>query len=1048
MLERGAHPGEVPKMPTSPVYRVMRALLLLPLLIACQKHTAAPVEERANPVTTNGEDAGGGAVAAAWTFSDKPTSDQPVKIAMAAPIGLTASDGTGLSIVSVKAEAVIDAPLAFTELHLVFDNPRAQQIEGHFRITLPERASISRFAMLTNGQWQEGEVVERQAARRAYEDFLHRRQDPALLEQQAGNEFSARIFPIPPRGQKEVIIAYSEELLADPYRIALAGLPQVGAIDIRVHEGGKVARELHEKAFTPDKDFEVDGNKGTGVALRRENLVVARVTPVAEVEKDATDSLFVLIDTSASRTLGKAADLALAKDLVRRLGEAPVAIWAYDQTTQLIDEGKASGIDWKKLEERRSLGASNLEQALAAVAKHGKKYRRGLVISDGVVTAGTTGLADAVKATGAQRLDAIAVGGIRDRDALQRLTFGGGLVVDGALPTATIATKLNHKTRSGIKVDIPGADWVWPETLDNIQPGDQVLVYADLGESKPFAMSLGGKPVGAGTMRDAQKPLLERAWVGARIKKLLDQAERGTDKDMRAALNKQVIELSTKHRVLSPLTALLVLETERDYARFNIDRKALAGILAVENGGVVVKGRNDAVVVKNTTRTVEKPKLPDTNQMPKGEAPGRADDSRRRSADREDRMEAVASKASAAAPADEMDVTAEKKADMGGGAASERLSAAPSSRDMARGAPPPPPPPPAAPSASRPAPVARPEPMPETEAAPRQQIAEERERRAPAAVAEKSEQVNPYTGQFRTIMNALRHKDQDAALTQANAWWETSPGDVMALVALGEALEANKQTEEAGRAYGSLIDLFPARADLRRFAGERLERLKDDAANALAADSYAKAVEQRPDHPQSHRLLAYALLKLGQPEKAFEVLEKGAAQRYPEGRFAGVDQILAEDLGIAAQVWIKAQPERKDEIYKRLAKAGGRRETSPSLRFVLSWETDANDVDFHIYDSQGGHAFYSSQELPSGGELYEDVTTGYGPECFTIRGKPKAAPYKLQAHYYSRGPMGYGMGALQIVQHDGQGNLKFDDRPFVVMQDHAFLELGTVSKSL
>jgi hypothetical protein len=178
------------------------------------------------------------------------------------------------------------------------------------------------------------------------------------------------------------------------------------------------------------------------------------------------------------------------------------------------------------------------------------------------------------------------------------------------------------------------------------------------------------------------------------------------------------------------------------------------------------------------------------------------------------------------------------------------------------------------------------------------------------------------------------------------------------------------------------------------------------------------------------------------------VLEKGAAQRYPDGRFAGVDQILAEDLGIAAQAWIKNAPDRKEEIYKRLAKAGGRRETAPSLRFVLSWETDANDVDFHIFDNQGGHAFYSAQELPSGGELYEDVTTGYGPECFTIRGKAKAAPYKLQAHYYSRGPMGYGMGALQIVQHDGQGNLKFDDRPFVVMQDHAFLELGTVGKSL
>ncbi len=185
--------------------------------------------------------------ASTWTFVDDEKPSQAVKIAAGgAPIQLTASDGSGLGIVSVTADAVIDAPLALTQLRLVFDNPRAQQIEGQFRITLPERASISRFAMLTNGQWQEGEVVERQAARRAYEDFLHRRQDPALLEQQAGNEFSARIFPIPPHAHKEIIIAYSEELLGNDYRIGLKGLPEVQAIDIRVNEGAKVSEPACE----------------------------------------------------------------------------------------------------------------------------------------------------------------------------------------------------------------------------------------------------------------------------------------------------------------------------------------------------------------------------------------------------------------------------------------------------------------------------------------------------------------------------------------------------------------------------------------------------------------------------------------------------------------------------------------------------------------------------------------------------------------------------------------------------------------------------------
>ena len=216
----------------------------------------------------------------------------------------------------------------------------------------------------------------------------------------------------------------------------------------------------------------------------------------------------------------------------------------------------------------------------------------------------------------------------------------------------------------------------------------------------------------------------------------------------------------------------------------------------------------------------------------------------------------------------------------------------------------------------------------------------------------------------------------------------------------------------------------------------------------LAADTYGKAAEQRPDHPASHRLFAFTLLKAGEHEKAFEAMKKGATRSYPAGRFAGADRILKEDLGLIASVWAAAAPARKSEIMTRLHAAGGTEENAPSLRFVLVWETDANDVDFHIHDGKGGHAYYANRQLASGGELYADVTTGYGPECFTIRGarEKRAYPYTLQAHYYSRGPMGYGMGKLEVLEHDGKGHVSFDERPFVVMVDRAYVDLGSVDK--
>lgn len=303
----------------------------------------------------------------------------------------------------------------------------------------------------------------------------------------------------------------------------------------------------------------------------------------------------------------------------------------------------------------------------------------------------------------------------------------------------------------------------------------------------------------------------------------------------------------------------------------------------------------------------------------------------------------------------------------------------------------------------------------------------------------------PVSGELKGVLDLLQRRQLRDALAKAQAWHQRDAGDVLALVALGECWEALGNPTEAARAYGSIIDLFPGRADMRRFAGERLERVRGAAALALAVDTYRKAVEQRPDHPASHRLLGFALLKQGRPAEAFAALAVGRAQRYPDDRFRGVERILAEDLGLAAAVWTRYEPARGREIHERLARAGGIAEGAPSMRFILNWETDANDVDFHIHDSSGGHAYYASPVLPSGGSLYADVTTGYGPECFTIRNPAASAgPYHLQAHYYSRGPMGYGMGKLQVVEHDGRGHLRFEERPFVIMQDGAFVELGHV----
>ena len=1060
-------------------------------------------------------------------------------------LALTASDGTGLRLAAMTAQAVVDGSVAFTELRLTFDNPESRTLEGRFKIALPSGASLQRFAMKIGNMWQESEVVELTAAREAYEDALHRKQDPALLENAAGNEFSARVFPIPANARKELVISYVQELRQPSYVLPLRGLPEVGRLDAQVTVVGST-KQPPRMTLADDKpttDFIVDTASGSAdriTAIRSGELVVARVKPQAESSPDPLAATIVLVDTSASRGLGFEDELRSVALVVSRAAAAKgqLLVATFDQQVTPIFDGAATAFgeaDMAKVRSHGALGASNLQRALEWAGANAKKSgkKRVVLVTDGVATAGATdakGLTatvTALRSSGIERVDAIATGGIRDDAGLLKLVRNqlphDGVVVQSTDLPSAIARRLDESTRSGIAVQVEGASWSWPTKLDGVQAGDEISVYAEVPAAQPVRVALDGKPAVTIAPRATARPLVERVVAQAQVASMLER-ELLTHQDLKT----EITALAVRQRVLTPYTAMLVLETEADYARFHIDRRTPPVVLAIDDGKIIRMARSflgapaampievteppTSTVVTKQKDTKERPQRPRSAPPPpreaqanvplpkKAPAPAKTDGSARGDAF-----------GGSLADADPSSARPGSVGSVGGGKGAGSAARGPSPSRPVR-----PSPrseePAAVPAAAAPAPVAAAtRAAPPADAAPKAGVAhkprapsrndeeserravdllqraqaesslesqggsasaapprgepsrmepprrgtpprdrgdrgdlDERRRRAESRADEDRDRVPAYTGRFKDIMDQLAVKDVKGAFEAASGWRSEEPADVMALIALGETAEALGAPRLAARAYGSIVDLFPNRADLRRFAGERLERLGDEGALDLAIDTFEKARTDRPDHPASHRLLAMAYLRARQPQKAFEVLVAGLQRSYPSNRFRGVDRILREDLGLAAAMWIRMDPKREDEIRNLLRSSGGSDEDSPSIRFVLVWETDANDVDFHIYDGDGNHAFYSHKSLPTGGELYADVTTGYGPECFTVRGGKgdRAGPYKLQAHYYSRGPMGYGMGKLQVVEHDGRGNLSFQERPFVVMNDHAFVDLG------
>lgn len=102
--------------------------------------------------------------------------------------------------------------IAVTTLDMTYYNPNSRVMEGEFNFPLGEGQSVSRFALDINGTMREAVVVEKEKGRKTFEAIVRRGVDPGLLEMTAGNNFRMRVYPLPAKGTRRVILAFEQEL--------------------------------------------------------------------------------------------------------------------------------------------------------------------------------------------------------------------------------------------------------------------------------------------------------------------------------------------------------------------------------------------------------------------------------------------------------------------------------------------------------------------------------------------------------------------------------------------------------------------------------------------------------------------------------------------------------------------------------------------------------------------------------------------------------------------------------------------------------------------
>ena len=117
-----------------------------------------------------------------------------------------------MQLQELSMDILVMGQTAVTTMEMTFYNPNDRVMEGEFEFPLSNGQEVSRFALDIDGKLREGVVVDKALGRQAFEDIARRNVDPGLLEKTEGNNFRARVYPMPARGVRRILIAFEQEL--------------------------------------------------------------------------------------------------------------------------------------------------------------------------------------------------------------------------------------------------------------------------------------------------------------------------------------------------------------------------------------------------------------------------------------------------------------------------------------------------------------------------------------------------------------------------------------------------------------------------------------------------------------------------------------------------------------------------------------------------------------------------------------------------------------------------------------------------------------------
>ncbi|HEY7370669.1 MAG TPA: AgmX/PglI C-terminal domain-containing protein [Polyangia bacterium] len=427
------------------------------------------------------------------------------------------------------------------------------QSEALIRLPVPRGAAVTDAILWMNDKPMRGAFVERQRARDIYTSIVTRRRDPALVTWDSAGWITVSIFPL----EKDKARRFELEWIEPAAVVA-------GQIQYRVPVVAEQERLVGRAALKVDgRRMASNGRELVSIGPADPHKMFTRRAPgdpfqqVMMREADAVGAPHFVLVAETSQMMnsgGRERQRAILDALFDELpADAKLTILSADWDVSPIIEEATVSAAWNalaKLDAIPSAGALDLERALREAATTARKTGAGAVLFVGVGWDGFKG--DATSGPTAEL-----------RQAQVRLSVAGVGDSEVIAPLARAAADTG-----GEAIALRDLDASLPLVIDALRPRRAAVAASDDGEWHRLRTVTGeavwiGRALHAPANADpetidavAGSPLagdLASLWDRARLE--------WHDRDPGEALA----------RVLTPVTALLVLESDADYRRFGVD---------------------------------------------------------------------------------------------------------------------------------------------------------------------------------------------------------------------------------------------------------------------------------------------------------------------------------------------------------------------------------------------------------------------------------------------------------------------------------------------